>query len=61
VPDFLSPDCKADKIVPALERLLTDRGARAAQLDAMALTMDRIGAGGEQLGLRAARSVLAHL
>ena len=61
VPDFLSPDCKADKIVPALESLLTDQGARAAQLDAMALTMDRIGAGGEQPGLRAARSVLAHL
>lgn len=61
VPDFLSPDCRPDLIVPALEKLLTDTDTRAAQIEAMALTMDRIGAGGEAPGLRAARSVLAHL
>ncbi|MFT7493041.1 MAG: lipid-A-disaccharide synthase, partial [Alteromonas macleodii] len=29
--------------------------------DALDLTMDRLGRGGEALGLRAARAVLAHL
>jgi len=61
VPDFLGPECRADRIAPALHRLLTDPAARALQADAMALTMARLGKGGEAPGLRAARSVLAHL
>ena len=61
VPDFLGAECRADQIVPALERLLCDPAARAAQLQAMDRTMQRLGAGGEAPGLRAARSVLAHL
>lgn len=61
VPEFLARDSRADLIVPALDRLLTDQATRAAQMQAMALTVDRIGAGGEAPGLRAARSVLAHM
>ena len=59
VPEFLGPDCRADTIVPALLDLLQDSPRRQAQLDAMALTMQRLGQGGEPPGLRAARSVLA--
>ena len=58
VPEFIGPDCRADRIVPALEALLADS---AAQQAAMALTMDRLGKGSEAPGLRAARSVLAAL
>ena len=61
IPEFLGPDCRADRIAPALERLLTDPAARAAQAEAMARTMQRLGQGGEAPGLRAARSVLGHL
>ena len=58
VPEFLGPDCRADTIVPALLDLLQDSPRRQAQLAAMALTMQRLGQGGEPPGLRAARSVL---
>ena len=58
VPEFIGPDCRADKIAPALEALLADPSAQAA---AMALTMERLGKGGEPPGLRAARSVLGAL
>ncbi len=58
VPELLGPDCRADLIAPAVLRLLKDRHAQDA---AMTLTMDRLGRGGERPGLRAARSVLAHL
>ncbi len=58
VPEFLGPRCRADLIAPALLELLVDGAAREAQRAAMAVTMDRLGAGGEPPGLRAARSVL---
>jgi lipid-A-disaccharide synthase len=58
VPEFIGPDCRADRITPALEALLHDS---AAQKAAMALTMQRLGKGGEAPGLRAARSVLGSL
>ncbi len=61
VPEFIGRDCRAARIAPALARLLTDPGAQAAQRAAMALTMARLGQGGEAPGLRAARSVLAFL
>lgn len=61
VPEFLGARCRADLIRPALADLLADGPGRAAQAQAMALTMDRLGRGGEPPGLRAARSVLAHL
>jgi len=58
VPEFIGPDCRPDRIAPALEALLSDASPQKA---AMALTMDRLGKGEEPPGLRAARSVLAAL
>ncbi len=58
VPEFIGPDCRADRIAPALEAVLADPTAQRA---AMRLTMERLGHGGEAPGLRAARSVLAAL
>jgi lipid-A-disaccharide synthase len=61
VPEYLGPDCRPARLAPALARLLTDPQDRATQREAMALTMQRLGQGGENPGLRAARSVLARL
>lgn len=58
VPEFIGEACRADLIAPALEALLADP---SGQKKAMALTMERLGKGGEAPGLRAARSVLAAL
>ncbi len=58
VPEFIGPRCQPALIAPAVLSLLTDRAAQDA---AMTLTMQRLGQGGEAPGLRAARSVLAHL
>ena len=58
VPEFIGPRCTPDLIAPAVLALLNDRHAQDA---AMTLTMERLGLGGEPPGLRAARSVLAHL
>jgi lipid-A-disaccharide synthase len=58
VPEFIGPDCRPEKIAPALDALLQDSGA---QREAMALTMERLGKGGEPPGLRAAKSVLSAL
>jgi len=58
VPEFIGPECRADRIAPALMALLADP---TAQETAMALTMERLGKGGEAPGVRAARSVLAAL
>lgn len=61
VPEFLGPACRAEAIAPALLRMLQDGPERAAEQAAMAVTMERLGAGGEAPGLRAARSVLGAL
>jgi lipid-A-disaccharide synthase len=61
VPEFLGPACRPTPMAEALARLLADPAARAAQAAALELTMQRLGRGGEAPGLRAARSVLAHL
>ena len=58
VPEFIGDRCTADLIAPAVLGLLADGSAQTA---AMQLTMDRLGQGGEPPGLRAARSVFAHL
>ncbi|MBK1635082.1 lipid-A-disaccharide synthase [Rhodovulum adriaticum] len=58
VPEFLGKDCQPEAIGTALLRLLDDNAARDAQVQAARLTMDRLGAGGEAPGLRAARAVL---
>lgn len=58
VPEFIGKACRADLIAPALLGLLA---APQQQDDAMRLTMQRLGQGGEPPGLRAARSVLSVL
>ena len=58
VPEFVGPRCTPDLIAPAVLALLQNRHAQDA---AMTLTMQRLGQGGAPPGLRAARSVLAHL
>ncbi len=61
VPEYLGPACQPGPISRALMTLIDDEEAREKQLSAMALTMERLGAGGEAPGLRAARSVLSRL
>ena len=58
VPEFLGKACQPGPIAQSLQISLEDMAARKAQLDAMDLTMDRLGKGGDAPGLRAARSVL---
>mgnify|MGYP000067356964 FL=1 len=58
VPECLGPDCTAENIAAKLDEL-----AQAPELQkaAMAVTMQRLGLGGEDPGLRAARAVLNRL
>jgi len=58
VPEFIGPDCRPDLIAAALQAVMADPDAQG---QAMAVTMERLGKGGEPPGLRAARSVLAAL
>jgi len=58
VPEFLGPDCTADRIGNALIDLIDNP---SHQIDAMNVTMKRLGEGGEAPGLRAARAVLSRL
>ena len=55
VPEFIAARCRPELIAPAVLQVLDDP---SAQKDAMALTMQRLGAGGPPPGLRAARAVL---
>jgi lipid-A-disaccharide synthase len=61
IPEFLSENCRPAPIAAAMNHLMEDERARLDQLDAMALTMRRLGRGGEAPWLRAARSVLAQI
>lgn len=58
VPECLLDDCQPDKIADALIQVAD---APDAQRQAMNLTMDRLGRGGEAPGLRAARAVLERM
>ena len=58
IPEFLGKDCRAERIAPALEAVLTQP---MTQAHAMELTMKRLGQGAEPPGLRAAKSVLSVL
>ena len=58
VPEFIGERCRSDLIAPAVLNLLKDSHVQDA---AMTVTMQRLGKSGEAPGLRAARSVLAHL
>ena len=59
VPEYLGKRCQPGPIAAAMVDLLDNPAAREDQLAAMALTMQRLGRGGEPPGLRAARSVMA--
>ena len=61
VPEFLFENCLPSQIAPAVSRLLRDRDAWIAQRATDDRAMEILGRGGEPPGLRAARSVLAHL
>jgi lipid-A-disaccharide synthase len=56
VPEFLGPACQPGPIAAALLRVMD---APTAQAEAMRLTMERLGQGGEAPGLRAARAILS--
>ncbi|HVG49837.1 MAG TPA: lipid-A-disaccharide synthase [Rubellimicrobium sp.] len=56
VPEFLGPACQPGPIADALLRTLD---APEGQAEAMRLTMERLGQGGEDPGLRAARAILS--
>ncbi len=58
VPECLGPECQPDQITAQLDAVAAQPNA---QLDAMAVTMERLGQGGEAPGLRAARAVLDRL
>ena len=55
VPEFIGKNCKPSEIAKAVQQVLDAPGG---QRQAMDLTMQRLGRGGEEPGLRAARSVL---
>lgn len=55
VPEFIGPNCTAEGLARGLSEVWA---APAGQEAAMALTMERLGRGGEAPGLRAARAVL---
>ncbi|QBX34648.1 lipid-A-disaccharide synthase [Paracoccus liaowanqingii] len=59
VPEFLGRACQPGPLAQALQQTLEEPSGRAAQLEAMDLTMERLGKGGEAPGLRAAASVIA--
>lgn len=58
VPEYIGRRCLPGPMSQALLHLIEDPEAREIQHRAMAVTMDRLGRGGEAPGLRAARSVM---
>lgn len=58
IPEFIGKKCEPDAIAESLRATLADPKAQYA---AMGTTMERLGRGGEDPGLRAARAVLAAL
>ncbi len=58
VPECLLNDCQPDKIAAALTQVADTPDA---QREAMAMTMERLGRGGEAPGLRAAKAVLSRM
>ena len=58
IPEFIGKDCRPELIAPAMRAVMDNP---SPQLQAMDLTMDRLGRGGEAPGLRAAKAVLTRL
>ncbi len=59
VPEFEPRDCTVENLLGAMRRLLDDPAARAAQVEIGQQAIKALGKGGEDPGLRAARSVLS--
>jgi lipid-A-disaccharide synthase len=58
VPEYLGKDCQPGPMAKAILSVLDAPGAQRA---AMAVTMERLGSGGDPPGIRAARAILARL
>ena len=58
VPEFNGKDCRAELIAPGVLRMMEHP---EAQREAMRVTMERLGRGGEAPGVRAARAVLKRM
>lgn len=58
VPELLQEDCRADRLAPAVARLMDDPSARQEQLDGAREALARLGLGGESPSRRAAQQVL---
>jgi lipid-A-disaccharide synthase len=59
VPELIQQDCTPERLAAAVEHLLSDPSARAAQVEACQEGLRRLGLGGLSPGLRAADAVLA--
>ncbi len=57
IPEFLGPRCQPEPIAREMNALLEDQGRRRYQQDIMAQSMQALGRGGEDPGLRAARAI----
>lgn len=58
IPEFLFENCRAELIAPAVLKLLRDPEARRQQVRACEATMELLGRGQADAGMRAAKSVL---
>jgi len=58
IPEFLGKDCQPEFIAPAVIETLNNP---SPQISAMRITMERLGSGGEDPGMRAAKAVLNNL
>lgn len=58
VPEYIGANCRPERIAMGLSDVLASHGAQA---EAMRVTMQRLGKGGESPGLRAARAVLGRM
>ena len=59
IPEFLSPDCRAELIGPALANLIQNATARDAQKAAYVDALGALGLGGEPASQRAAKAILS--
>jgi len=58
IPEFIQETCRAEALADAVEKLLVDPGARAAQIEAMESALVALGGAGPEPSLRAADVVL---
>ncbi len=61
IPEFLQEECRPERLIPVMERLLDDEGTRATQRRATGLALERLGMGGARPSFRAAEAILNDL